>query len=201
MPALADLEVSQMCLSHFSKWAVAADFGFMKVAQLTAPPLSPLTLWYHVCRPRYSSMLCHKDSTRWGCHCCKGSILSTCPCKIPLCRHAPSTGHKGVILKCVWKCFSYLVYFALNYPFIHQTVVPGCCTMAKQLLLIKSYGLSFQPSQHVWGCLSSLTALEMMISLMFTLSTVMTRRGLSVVFLQVCYLLRIKTCLEKKEAT
>lgn len=105
--------------------------------------------------------------------------------KTPLCRHAPSW-HKGAILKCVWKCFSYLVYFALNYPFIHQTVVPGCCTMAKQLLLIKSYGLSFQPSQHV-GLPFKPNCTWNDDLLMFTLSTVMTRRGLSVVFLQACY--------------
>ena len=101
--------------------------------------------------------------------------------KTPLCRHAPSW-HKGAILKCVWKCFSYLVYFALNYPFIHQTVVPGCCTMAKQLLLIKSYGLSFQPSQHV-GLPFKPNCTWNDDLLMCTLSTVMTRRGLSVVFL------------------
>lgn len=26
----------------------------------------------------------------------------------------------------------YLAYFALNYSFIHQMVIPGCCAMAEQ---------------------------------------------------------------------
>lgn len=151
-----------MCLKAISQCELLQQsLGSWRLPGSQVHPGAPW-LWHHMCRPQYNSMLCHKDSTRWGCHYCKGSILSTRPRKNYSADMYPADT-KELFWNVVWKCFSYLVYFALNYPFIHQTVVPGCCTMAKQLLLIKSYGLSFQPSQHA-GLPSSLTALEMIIS-------------------------------------